>query len=273
MPIPILAIAALAAAGYQIYQGEKAKKEAKNLAKTPRPEFNPEVPKGEYDALNLLQSRAGQGMSDASKNLYKQNADRGLSSTIDAIIKGGGDINSIGKAQQGYLDGLSRLSLADDAMRLQNINNFLTQQRRISDMQRQDFTSQFQVNEYAPFADKMAAAAQLRTQGQQMTNAGINTAGNAIGSHAQYQQQRQGIADVNGGKANFWGDISYPNASATSSTAAPSTYGAFGASTSYNSPDWYQATSGYDMSSLSPSQRMELMQLLNNQSSSQYPIA
>ena len=269
MPIPILAIAALAAAGYQIYQGEKAKKEAKNLAKTPRPEFNPEVPKGEYDALNLLQSRAGQGMSDASKNLYKQNADRGLSSTIDAIIKGGGDINSIGKAQQGYLDGLSRLSLADDAMRLQNINNFLTQQRRISDMQRQDFTSQFQVNEYAPFADKMAAAAQLRTQGQQMTNAGINTAGSAIGNYASNIGQQQSIAKVNGGKVDAFGNISYPNQDASSSSG----YGGFGSGTSYNSPDWYQATSGYDMSSLSPSQRMELMQLLNNQSSSQYPIA
>lgn len=293
MAVIVPAIVGLAAAGYQIYQGEQQKKQAKKAAaNNVRPVYNPTIPQSEFDSLKLLQSRAGQGMSDSAKNMFQQQADRGLSSVLDTIIKTGGNPNDASRAYQGYADSIGRMALLEDRAKLENLNNYLGQQRRISAMQTDNYDKDFSVNKYAPFMDEQARIAQMRTIGQQQTNAGVNTAASTIANYAGNISQKNDIYAVNGGHSDWRGRPVYPNqsvASASSNTPMSayqplSTYSLLGMSPSgvaaspnniggtqmqvqsNNLPTWntYDMNS-YDTSGFSPAVRDELALLMNQQ--------
>lgn len=268
MAVIIPAIVGLAYSGYQVYQGEKSKKEANEAAgKLKRPVYDSELSKSEYDALNLLKSRAGQGLSSSARNLYQQNADRGLTSTLDAIIKSGGDPNSVSKAYSGYADNIGRLALADDAAKINNINAFLNQQRRVSDQEMNAYDTGFKINQYAPYADEAARIAQLRGQGRQMTNAGITTLGQTALGYGQAIGQRQDTASVNGGKVNLFGRTITP-ANKTTIPLSNNQQNLTNNWGTYIPPnnDVGSWGTGIDWSSLSPSQRQEVLGLIGDQS-------
>lgn len=139
----------------------------------------------EFDMENLLKSLAGNGLPDATKNYYNQNASRALSSNLSTILQGGGDMNNAGFAYQDYLDNQSKLAVADDQARLQNISMLVDQQRRLSDREDQ----KWKINEYAKFVDEYQRKEQRRREGMQTAFNGIGTAVNAIG----------GIGEMSGG--------------------------------------------------------------------------
>lgn len=290
MAVIIPAIVGLAATGYQIYQGEQNKKKAREAEKNNvRPTYNPVIPQSEYDASRLLQSRASQGMSDSARNAFQQQADRGLSSSLDAIIKSGGTVNDASRAYQGYADSISRMALAEDKLKLDNLNAFLGQQRRISDMQTNNADKNFQINQYAPFLDEQARIAQMRTLGQQQTNAGINTAASTVANYATNIGQKNDIYGINGGHSDWRGRPVYPQGSAgntpieayqpmntysmlglspSGSAASPNNIGANPMQVQQQTylPTWSNMDmSSYDMSGYPQGTRDEIALLLNQQ--------
>lgn len=176
----LIAAGAQAAAGVAqavsgMFQNAKAKKIA---AKNPRPKYY--IPKAVKDNQSLIESKAGQGMSDAARNTFIQEQERGLTAGIEAILKGGGSVNNIADIYGNYSSGVARMSIIDDEMRAANIRNMIAQNNEMASFK----DKEWQINVFAPYADKAQAAAALKKQGSDNLWKGINTVTSAAANYA-----------------------------------------------------------------------------------------
>lgn len=184
----VTAVIGLAGAGYQIYKGEQQKKKAAELAAQAgeRPDYK--TPQGEYDNLALLQSRASQGLSDSTLTALNSGNERAFSSAVNNVLMGGGTQNNVAGLYDSFNNSMNKVALADDARKVQNLNNYIQQQSRMSGFADKNF----QLNELDPWKDNRAAANRLSEQGNNMTNAGIGTAiSTGIGAAGQLGRQSQ----------------------------------------------------------------------------------
>lgn len=193
MAVVAAVVAAAIGAGMIINGASKKAKGARIAAANKRPEYN--INPEEQQNLNLTGSLASQGLPDSTKQYYNQQSQRGLTSTIDGILKGGGDVNSINNSYGTYQDGLSKLAVLDDTQRLSNIQAFVAQNQRMSEQR----DKAWQINQYAPYADKAAAAAKLKQDGETQIWKGIGTVGGAVSSYAGGQSQGSSIGAISGG--------------------------------------------------------------------------
>lgn len=182
MPVIVPAAIAGGTSLYNIIAGGSTKKNAERDAqRNVQPTYD--IPQSEWDNMAISKQQAGQGLSDASLQAYLTNAQRGLSSGTNAILKGGGDANGIANLYDKYENNIGKMSLADDQLRMQHLQNLLSQNSRMSDFA----DKQWQLNQYAPWANK----AQLNAQRMQQSNAQIgqgitglaNTAMGALNSY------------------------------------------------------------------------------------------
>lgn len=191
-PLTIAAIGSQAAAGLVqgitgIFQSAKANKMAKSNI---RPFYK--IQKPILDNQAIAESRASKGLSDASKELYIQESDRGITSGIDAITTGGGTVNNIADLYTARNNGVTKMALIDDAMRVNNMKNLTEQNNVLADAE----DKQWQVNEWGPYADKAQAAAALKKQGSENTWKGVNTVVGAVANAAtakQYDKEQSGV--------------------------------------------------------------------------------
>ncbi len=168
-------IVGLGTAAYSIISGASKKSKAKKMArKNQRPNY--EIPKAVQDNQRILESRASQGLSDQSIQLYKQSSDRQTTSSLDAILKGGGNVNNIAELYDTTNVGINRMALIDDEMRARNVQALVNQNNVLGGHQ----DKAWQVNYWGPYADKAQAAAALQKQGADQINQGITTAGNTL---------------------------------------------------------------------------------------------
>ena len=128
------------------------------------------------DQLNLAKSEmANGGLSGRAQQIYDQGNDRSLSASLNAILKGGGDVNNVADVFDRSAEGRSRLALLNDNLRLSNINNLVNAQNASENFRQQ----QFGLNEYKPWSDKVAANAAARTAAQGQIWGGIGQMGSA----------------------------------------------------------------------------------------------
>ena len=165
--MPVDAVLAAVAIGTKVYGAVKANKAAKAAAANVRPAYT--TPQTEYDNQRIAESQAGQGMSAASKQDYLNNAGQGLAATNDAILRGGGDANSLSATYDKYNQGISDLSIYDDQARQGHLNNLIAQNQRMS----ADKDKEYQLNQLAPWADKAKLYAAQQQAGQQIEGQGI----------------------------------------------------------------------------------------------------
>lgn len=255
-------IAALAiGGGTAIAGGIKAKKArlaAEANAKN-RPVY--QIPQSEYDTLDLLQNRAGQGLSDSSKQLYQQNQDRALTAGINGVLQGGGSVNNIDSLLSRYSDANGRIALADDEAKVKNIYALIGQRQRMSDFQ----DKQFQINQQAPFLDKQAAYAQQQAQGQGMVSSGLNTAASGLSTYLGGLGRKQ--PGVTAGGPQYVSNGGSGGMSGSFGVAAPvpqQTMNSGTAFTNYALGNGYVSNNGgYDLSKLSPEDYQTVTGLLN----------
>jgi hypothetical protein len=178
--MPFTTAAGLVAAGvgvYNIIHGISQNKKANKLAAdNPRPTY--QIPEAQQQNLALAKSLAGQGLDDSTKQALLQNSQRGLTTTLDAQLRGGADPNAGGYAYQQYTNGISQAAIADNAAHVNNINNLIAIRGQYADAQ----NNQWQLNKYGPYANAQQAAAQYRSMAQSSINSGIGTLGKAAGS-------------------------------------------------------------------------------------------
>lgn len=148
----------------QFLQGRKA------LRNTKRPMR--EIPREVIANLTQAEVQALEGMPEEQRNLFIQDMQRSQQQAVRSLSDRRAGIAGIPQLYQGELDSLNRLAIQDSQMRLQNLNN-LTAQR--AEMGRQRDT-QFQLNEYEPFLNKMRMAEGLIGSGMQNAMGGLTDA-------------------------------------------------------------------------------------------------
>lgn len=158
-----------------------------------RPTYN--IAPEEKRNQELAEYNSGFGLSEGAKQYYMNNAERGLSSGIDAILKGGGDMNNIGSLYGTFNDSNTRLAMIDDQRRMDNLRQLMNQNRSMRD----EKDKSFQFNEYAPYADTAKAASELYSTGSQWISQGVNTGFKAVSTYAEGSNQRRDIRRVNEG--------------------------------------------------------------------------
>jgi len=171
--MPVDAVFAAVAIATAVYGAVKENKADKAAAANVRPTYT--TPQTEYDNQRIAESQAGQGMSAASKQDYLNNAGQGLAATNDAILRGGGDANSLAATYDKYNQGISNLSIYDDQARQGHLNNLIAQNQRMS----AGTDKNWQLNQYAPWADRAKLYATQQQEGQQLIGQGIGMLGKA----------------------------------------------------------------------------------------------
>jgi hypothetical protein len=159
-----------------LINSKKTKREAARLAASrPKLEASPYLD----DQLSLAQSELSSGMSGAAESAYEQGLSRDVSSSLDAILKGGGDVNNVAEIFDRSATGRQRLALMKENLRLSQINNLVNAQGAMENQRQQ----MFQFNEAAPWFDAARANAQGRQKAQDMIWGGLQTvASSAMGS-------------------------------------------------------------------------------------------
>lgn len=176
MPFPLIAMAALAA-GSAVAGGikaSKAKKEAARLAAS-RPELS--VSPYVTDQVRLAESELSRGRTSASQTALDETLDRDFSSSIDAILRGGGSLGNIADIYGADVEGRSRMAMMEDNLRLQQIQNLMSAQGTGENFRQQ----QFQFNQFAPWADMSQAASAARAAGDKQMWNGISSLGQSVG--------------------------------------------------------------------------------------------
>ena len=200
----------------------------------------------ENQMLTLAESQGGKGMSDASRTAYLNDAQSGLSGTISAIEKGGGDVNSLGNAYGKYEGGLGTIAMYDDKARLANNANVMNAYAR----QSANDDKSFMFNQYAPYADKKTALTQQLAGATNMFQSGLNTAAGGLGGMFSKMGQKTsptdtttGNAGSGGGQADYAGSMGAP--------PAPD-YGALYSNFGSNSGSYYPSMGGSGGSGMQP---------------------
>lgn len=153
-----------------IINNAKAKKEARILERT-RPRYAISDLAGQD--LDLAESEAASGgISARAETAYNNLNNKQFSSSLGAILKGGGSVNNVADVFGENDEGRQRLALLSDQMRLGQIDRL--SRARASMMEQED--KAFEFNQWMPWADKAQANAQARQQAQQDIWGGIKTA-------------------------------------------------------------------------------------------------
>lgn len=160
-----------AAVGF--FKEKSAEKTAKKLAAT-----RPTLKDSPYikDQLSLAESQLSTGMSADAKATYEQDMDRSLSTSLQAVLKGGGNPNNVGEIFSSDTQGRQRLALMKDNLRLANIDRVTRAQDAAEEMREK----QFAVNEDAPWKDAAQATAAARQGGENMMWSGLGTAASGV---------------------------------------------------------------------------------------------
>lgn len=128
------------------------------------------------DALALAESEMANGMSSAAEKAYNDSVDRGLSSSISAMLKSGGNVNSIGEIYGATEQGRQNLAVMQDQMRLTQLQNVMKSYDKMASEEEKNWM----VNLYAPYKDKLQAIGEQRKNVAQQRVAGMNTMGSGL---------------------------------------------------------------------------------------------
>jgi hypothetical protein len=163
----------LGTAAVGFFKEKSAEKSAKQLAAN-----RPKLTNSPYtqDQISLAESQLSTGMSADAKATYEQDMDRSLSTSLQAVLKGGGNPNNVGEIFSSDQQGRQRLSLMKDNLRLADIDRVTRAQDAAEEMREK----QFQVNADAPWKDAAQSTAASRQGAENMMWSGIGTAASGV---------------------------------------------------------------------------------------------
>ena len=166
----------------------KTKREASKIA-ADRPDYSISPLVGED--LSLANSELANGMGTAAERAYRDLNNSQFSTSLNAILRGGGDVNSIGDLYGNNQEGRLRLAQMQDQLRLNQIQNRVRASQRMQDEQQ----TQWQLNELSPWQDRAQANAAARQGAQGQINAGLNTFGAGVMNASNNMQENKRLND------------------------------------------------------------------------------
>lgn len=187
MPAVAVPIAlSLIQAGVGYANKKKTEKEAKELREN-RPDY--EIGEETTDQLKLAESELQQGLSARTQRAYTQQLDKNTSNSLATILKGGGDVNSVGELYGNENEGILRLTQLNESTRLNNINRLITAQRNKTEQT----DKSFMYNEDQWWKNDVQANNNARQLADQQMWSGINGAATGAMNLWQnsYEQKQQ----------------------------------------------------------------------------------
>lgn len=127
----------------------------------------------QYDrsALNVSESELANPISAQAQQAYDAAEDRSLSSSISAILKSGADVNNIGDMYGNTIQGRGNLAIMRDQLRMKKVDSYLAQ---LDNMAQQEDTN-WLVNEYGPYINKLKAVGEAKKQAAANTAKGMDS--------------------------------------------------------------------------------------------------
>lgn len=176
MSFTIAAVATTAiGAGTQIVSGIKQTKAGNKLAaNNKRPDYI--IPDEYKDNVELNASQAMNGLDGDSMNYYTNQANRGLSSGIDAILQAGGNVNTIEGLYDRFDDGNLRTAAQNAQLKTQHIASLIDANKEMAGQKTQAWT----LNEYEPYKDTAQLASQQKAAGAANLKNGLSSAGSLL---------------------------------------------------------------------------------------------
>lgn len=174
-----------------LFQNSNANKLKNNLV---RPTYN--IQDQYYTDQNLAEQQAEGGLSEASKDYYGGQADRGLTAGIAATLAGGGDVNSIGSLYDKYNQGNMAIAAKDSELQNDNIRYLIDRNKDLASEE----TKAWALNKYEPYKDAAQAATAEKNAAQQNIWGGVGEIGSAITS--MYKPQYEDKSTTNGPDPN-----------------------------------------------------------------------
>lgn len=163
----IPAAMSLIQAGIGAANKSAAADEAERLRATrPIYEISPES----FDELNLAESELQGGMGSRAARAYERQSDKAISSSLAAILKGGGNLNNIGELYGAADDGNLRLAQIQDQLRLSQITNTVNARRNMTDQR----DKSFMYNKDQWWKNDAQANAEARKNSDEQMWSGIN---------------------------------------------------------------------------------------------------
>lgn len=164
----------MAIAGYNIVAGQvnltKANAEANYLEKTKPVRKTSQF---DRDALSLAQSDLANGMSAETEQAYDDANDKSLASSISAILKSGGSANNIADMYDSSAQAQQNMAIIRENMRMKKVDAYLAE---LDTMAEEDSTN-WLVNEYGPYINKVKAVGEARKAAAAQTAKGLDSLG------------------------------------------------------------------------------------------------
>lgn len=167
-----------------IVNNKKLKKEEKELERT-RPKY--QVSELVQQDLDQAESEVG-GLSSRAMTAYNLLQDKQFSSSIGAILRGGGSVNNVADVYSESDEGRQRLALLNDQFRANQIQNL----SRRRDRMLEETDKAFLYNIDAPWKDKARRVAKGREEAQRDIWGGLKTIGGiAMQAGADYYNNKR----------------------------------------------------------------------------------
>lgn len=162
--------------GYKLIKGMNQKSEGERIAAgNRRPTYN--IPQAYFNNQSLMENQAQSGLGAPTLDYTRRTNDRGLSSGIDAILQGGGSVNSLSKLYDVYGQNNSAIAAQDSQLRTQHLNSLIEANKDLAGQQVQKWA----IDEYEPYKDKAKQAAKLIGAGDANEAGAVDAFGSAIG--------------------------------------------------------------------------------------------
>ena len=179
MPLGIAAGASALGGVVKLFKSSSASADAKRRAKlNVRPKFD--IQDEYFNNVDLASSQAQDGLSESSKNYYQTNAERGLGSSLGALLSTGGGINSIPELYDKFDRNSAAIAAQDSQLKTQNIQNLMQQNNVLADQK----TQKWVLNKYQPFLDEAKSIAGQKQEAASLFNGGLNDVTGAITAFA-----------------------------------------------------------------------------------------
>lgn len=142
----------------------KAKKREQALGE--RPTYY--IPEPQFNNQYLAESNAQQGLSDEALGIYENQIDQNINSSLDALLKSGGGVNSISGLLASNNMSAEQLALADDQARFRKQQILMNQNQAMSD----ELDKSWQLNTFDPWKDEKQAIAEAKALAENKVLAG-----------------------------------------------------------------------------------------------------
>lgn len=168
----------MALAAYNIIGGmvntSKANAEANYLERTKPVKKTSQF---DRDALAQSESDLANPLSAETEQAYEDNQDRSLSSSISAILKGGGSVNNIADMYGNTAQGRQQLAIVRDNIRMKKVDEYLKQLDKMAQEEEKNWLT----NEYGPYINKIKAVAEAKKAAAEQTAKGLDSYASGLG--------------------------------------------------------------------------------------------